>query len=232
MDEKKSERLEIRLGYQEKQNFVNACDTQGDTPSGAVRRFIKGYVRRSDEDLLSTAWRGAARRRSWRPTIFALIFIAIAGLFWGLSQRFPMASDDAIFSARDINGDGQLEYAEHGIPPGLNGMPNGVLRVLDLDASGTISRAEFVQDGRMVYIVQDETSRASIDKGMNLVEFKFSKETSILNRFEGATINAEGLDRLVVWPLKGTPSVFEGRVNIATGIENIEFQADSVTVPK
>ena len=129
MDEKKSERLEIRLGYQEKQNFVNACDTQGDTPSGAVRRFIKGYVRRSDEDLLSTAWRGAARRRSWRPTIFALIFIAIAGLFWGLSQRFPMASDDAIFSARDINGDGQLEYAEHGIPPGLNGMPNGVLPV-------------------------------------------------------------------------------------------------------
>ena len=125
MDEKKSERLEVRLDYQEKQNFVDACDTQEDTPSGAVRRFIKRYVRRSDKDLLHSAWRGAAKRRSLRPAIFGLIFIAIAGLFWGLSQRFPLLSDDAIFSARDINGDGQLEYAEHGIPPDLNNAPNG-----------------------------------------------------------------------------------------------------------
>ena len=55
MDEKKSERLEVRLDYQEKQNFVDACDTQEDTPSGAVRRFIKRYVRRSDKDLLHSA---------------------------------------------------------------------------------------------------------------------------------------------------------------------------------
>ena len=232
MDEKKSERLEVRLGYQEKQNFVEACDTQGDTPSGAVRRFIRGYVRRSDDDLLSSAWRGAAKRRSLRPAIFVLIFIAIAGLFWGLSQRSPVFSDDEIFSARDLNGDGQLEYAEHGTPPGLNDAPNGVLRVLDLDASGTISRAEFVQEGRMVYFVQDEASVDTSERGMNLVEFKFSKETSILNRFEGATINAEGLDRLVVWSPQGAPSVFEGRVNIATGRENIEFQADRVTLPE
>jgi len=230
MDEKKSERLEVRLGYQEKQNFVEACDTQGDTPSGAVRRFIKGYVRRSDEDVLQSAWRGAAKRRSLRPAILALIFIGIASLFWGVSQRSPVMSDAEIFSARDINGDGELEYAEHATPPGLNGAPNGVLRVLDLDGSGTISRAEFVQEGRMVYLVSDERSATSNERGMNLVEFKFTKETSQSNRYEGATINAKGLDRLVIWPLKGAPSVFEGEVSIAIELENIEFQADTVTV--
>jgi hypothetical protein len=234
MDEKKSERLEVRLGYQEKQNFVEACDTQGDTPSGAVRRFIKGYVRRSDEDVLQSAWRGAAKRRSKRPIIFivALISIAIAGLFWGVSQRSPVLSNNVIFSLRDINNDGQLEYAEHGIPPGLNDAPNGVMRVLDLDASGTISRSEFLQEGRMVYFVHDETSAGSNEKGMNLVEFKFTKETSLSNRFEGAKINAKGLDRLVIWPLAGAPRVFEGEVNIVTGLETIEFQADSVTIPE
>jgi len=37
--EKKSERLEVRLGYEEKQDFTEACENQGDTPSGAIRRF-------------------------------------------------------------------------------------------------------------------------------------------------------------------------------------------------
>ena len=234
MDEKKSERLEVRLGYQEKQKFSDACDTQGDTPSGAVRRFIKGYVRRSDEDLLSTAWRGAVKRRGWRPLIFALLFIIITGFFWGGSNRLSLVSDDAIFSARDRNGDGQLEYAEHGIPPGLDGAPNGVMRVLDLDASGAISRSEFVKEGRMVYFVQEETPDGSIDntKGMTFVEFKFTKERATLGRYEGAKINAQGLDRLVVWPLEGLPMVMEGRVSIASGIENLELQADTVTMPE
>ena len=83
--EKKSERLEVRLGYQEKQTFTEACENQGDTPSGAVRRFINGYVRRSDEDVLSSAWRGAARRRAWKPVAFLAIFVAIAAMFWGVS---------------------------------------------------------------------------------------------------------------------------------------------------
>ena len=53
--EKKSERLEVRLGYREKGAFVEACEMQGDTPSGAVRRFISGYVRRADGDILASA---------------------------------------------------------------------------------------------------------------------------------------------------------------------------------
>ena len=124
--EKKSERLEVRLGYEEKQTFTEACENQGGTPSGAVRRFINGYVRRSDEDVLSSAWRGAAKRRGWKPAVFVGVFAAIGAVFWGLSNRVPVVTDDAIFSARDINVNGELEYAEHGLAPALDGSPNGV----------------------------------------------------------------------------------------------------------
>jgi len=232
--EKKSERLEVRLGYEEKQTFTEACENQGDTPSGAVRRFINGYVRRSDADLLSSAWRGAAKRRGRRPLAFAAIFLAVGGAFWMLSQHLPIQSDEAIFSARDINGDGQLEYSEHAIPPGLNGAPNGVMRVLDLDASGTISRAEFTRKGRMVYVLGDGTASASSEEeaGASLVEFEFTKERAKTGTYVGAEINAQDLDRLVIWPDDGAPTVLEGEVDIAMGITGIELKSDTVITRK
>lgn len=73
--EKKSERIEVRVGFEEKASFVDACDSQGDTPSGALRRFIRGYVRRADADILSSAWRGLGRRRK---TAFVLSGCAIS----------------------------------------------------------------------------------------------------------------------------------------------------------
>jgi len=229
--EKKSERLEVRLGYQEKQAFNEACDTQGDTPSSAIRRFISGYVKRSDEDMLSSAWRGAAKRRGRRPLAFAAIFLIVGGAFWMLSKHQTTESDEAIFSARDRNGDGQLEYSEHGVPPGLNDEPSGVMRVLDLDASGTISRAEFTRKGRMVYFLVDGIVSASTETESrgSLVEFEFTKEKAKTSTYVGAEINAKDLDRVVVWSNEGLASIFEGRVGIASGLDGIELQADTIT---
>ena len=233
--EKKSERLEVRLGYEEKQTFTEACENQGDTPSGAVRRFISGYVRRSDEDVLSSAWRGAAKRRAWKPVVFLAIFAVIAAVFWGFSNRFPTMTDDAIFSARDINGNGELEYAEHGLPPGLDGSPNGVLRVLDLDGSDTISQKEFKAKGRMVYAVESNDDTLIGSEGetvaMTMVEFDIMPERIKSGTYRGAVINAGELDRLVVWYSDGSNSVWEGSVEINTGSELI-INADSVTFPK
>ena len=231
--EKKSERLEVRLGYQEKQDFTEACDLQGDTPSGAIRRFINGYVRRSDGDVLASAWRGSAKRKLLPFAALAgLLVISAAGIYAAF-KAVNQPSDAEIFAFRDVNKDGELEYSEHGIPPGLNGDPNGVMRVLDIDASGTISRGEFVKKGRMVYMLQSDALTKSQNKKYpaNLVEFKFTKERAQSSRYENATINAEGLDRLVIWPNDGSPTVFEGEVKISSGLENIEFQADSITVP-
>ena len=231
--EKKSERLEVRLGHQEKQEFADACDMQGDTPSGAIRRYISGYVRRSDGDVLASAWRSSAKRKATPiiATAAAVVTLASGFLFWIFTSVQP--DSDAIFSFRDQNGDGELEYSEHGVPPDLNGGPNGVLRVLDLDESGTISRTEFVRNGRMVFAFEEQIMVAGNDKNkhaMTLVEFQFGKERTQSSTYADATINASGLDRLVVWPKEGPPVVMSGKVNIMTGLKNIELRSDVVTV--
>ena len=42
--EKKSESLDIRLPYQQKQEFMAATRQQGETASKALRRFIADYI--------------------------------------------------------------------------------------------------------------------------------------------------------------------------------------------
>lgn len=233
--EKKSERLEVRLGYQEKQTFTQACEHQGDTPSGAVRRFINGYVRRSDEDVLSSAWRGSLKRRGWRPLLFFAIFFIVATLFWLLVKHHSVMSDDEIFSFRDRDGNGQLEYSEHGLAPSLDGSPNGILRVLDMDASGTLSRDEFKSKGRMVYAVESNPDTLIGTEGesvaMTMVEFNIMPERLKSGIYQGAVINAGELDRLVVWYSDGSNSVWEGSVDIDAESELI-IHADRVTFPK
>ena len=84
----------------------------------------------------------------------------------------------------------------------------------------------------MVYVITKETASEPSDENKleaDLVEFNFTKERVQSNTYVGATINAHGLDRLVIWPLEGGPTVFEGQVNISMGIESIEFQSDNVT---
>lgn len=234
--EKKSERLEVRLGYKEKQDFTEACDLQGDTPSGAIRRFMNGYVKRSDQDVLSSAWRQSGRRRIL-PVFLGLCMIGALSAIYVLSSfSSSEATADEIFEYRDRNGDGELEYSEHGLPPGINGEHNGVLMVLDLDSSGTISRREFIQKGKMVYATATPGQTQS-DPLMTLVEFEFGKERAESGTYSNARVNAYGIDRLVVWPEdqdndKG-PVVVEGRVEIQSGLDGqLNFTGDSVTYHK
>lgn len=234
MDEKKSERLEVRLGFQEKSDFVDACDTQGDTPSSALRRFIRGYVRRADADLLGSAWRGALRKRGG-PIAFGLGGAVAAGLLvWGgvgLMANRPL-SDGAIFSARDLNGDGILQASEHGLEAGRTGEPNGVLRVLDLDASGTISREEFVARGRMVFAIDNENSvlPAGDDPRLTFVEFEFRQDGTTSNTYRNSIINAGELDRLVLWYADGTSSRFDENVEIKSD-GTFEIMSNTATFP-
>ena len=83
--EKKSERMEIRLGHLEKQGFIEACHTQGDTPSEALRRFIEGYTRRANSDLRASAFRELRQSgllSGWRfPTAIGSVAAALFLLF-------------------------------------------------------------------------------------------------------------------------------------------------------
>ena len=220
MNEKKSERLEVRLGYQEKLDFVEACDTQGDTPSSALRRFIRGYVRRADGDVLSSALRGWAKRRGWGLAALAgAIAVILVGALWGLNRPSVRLSHSEIFAVRDLNGDGELGSQEHGLPETPKGEPNGVMRVLDLDWSGTISQAEFVGTGRMVFAMQ--TSEEGVlplsEPAMTLVQFTFEETETRSGTFEVSAINAGEMDRFVIWYADDSNAVFE---------DDVEIQAD------
>jgi len=225
MTEKKSERLEVRLGYQEKSDFVEACETQGDTPSSALRRFIRGYVRRADADVLASAWRGAFRKRVAPLALGALGVWAATTITWsGVNhwQSRPL-SDDAIFEARDLNGDGILQAVEHGLPNSSDGELHGILKVLDLDASGTISREEFVSSGRMVFALQAENEAlpSGDDPRLTFVEFEFRPEEMTFSTFQNSIVNAGNLDRLVLWYADGSNAKFE---------ENVEIRSDGTFV--
>lgn len=221
--EKKSERFEVRLGYQEKQDFNNACELQGDTPSNAIRRFISGYVKRSDDDVLSTVWRSAARRKLW--PISAIIIgtaIGVTGIYWAVSTLSKPNADE-VFAYRDTNKDGELDYSEHAIPPGRYGRPNGVLSVLDLDSSGTISRAEFVPEGRMIYMLSDVTKLPSHQRDEakgTLVEFEIGKDRAVTGSYAGTSFDAKDLDRLVIWQDQGLPIVLEDEASISKRLKN------------
>jgi hypothetical protein len=230
LSEKKSERLEVRLGYREKQDFVEACDVQGDTPSTAMRRFMRGYVRRADGDVLGAAVRRAAWRRGpvWVGAGAAVAGMAVLAMF-ALGPA-PM-SEDALFAARDQNADGALSSEELGLPNTPDGVPHGVMRVLDLDASGTISRGEFVREGRMVFTLSKTDSvLPEAEPRMTLVEFEFAEDEVRSGIFENAVVNSGDLDRLVVWYEDGTNTVMETDVEIQTG-DDLIIMSDTVTVP-
>lgn len=180
--EKKSERIEIRVGFDEKTSFVDACDSQGDTPSGALRRFIKGYVRRAKGDILGEANRRLLRRYGVVAGVgFASLFILGLGIsamhesenariVEAMADYGPLQSPEATspvttdrsdpgpelqandFVRWDSDGNGILIVGE--ILPN----DNHLHRVLDLDGNG-ISIDEFWAKGRMIYAVADRIVR-------------------------------------------------------------------------
>ena len=234
MNENKSERLEVRLGYQEKSEFVDACETQGDTPSSALRRFIRGYVRRADADLFASAWRGSLQKRGPTIAFRAVGVLAAAAAVWGGIQFTAnrSLSDNAIFSARDLNKDGVLQAAEQGLRSGATDGPNGVLKVLDLDASGTISRKEFVARGRMVFAVapDDGVFPSGVSPRMTFVDFEFRKDGTRSDTFRNSIINAGELDRLVLWYADGTSATFDEDVEIQSD-GTLKIMSDTATFP-
>jgi len=228
--EKKSERLEVRLGYEEKQTFTEACENQGDTPSGAVRRFINGYVRRSDEDVLWSAWRGAAKRRAWKPVAFLTVFGVIAGAFLWISKDKTFVSDEAIFTARDLNNDGQLSGEE------LEEWDEVLVKVMDVDASNNITLNEFITTGHMAYIESGKKN----DLGQKFIprdgeytialEFDISKEHIVILRqqvldkfaYQSGDIKIDNLDRIVFWHEDGGITVLNGPAGIGVKTGNLE----------
>ncbi len=213
--EKKSERLEVRLGYREKQDFVEACDLQGDNPSGAIRRFINGYVKRSDGDVLASAWRGSARRKLLPKFIFGVTVLAAAGLLsWTAYNHLTRTSDSDVFAVRDRNNDGQLKGDELGYAE----LAEQFLRIMDVDNSGGIDLNEFQANGKMAYVLSGAKDGADRHKPRSnqsayLIKFDIQPERTKSGTYSLGGFQ-KGLERVVFWHDGGGVTVMEGPVDI------------------
>ena len=168
MDEKKSERLEVRLGFQEKTDFVEACESQGDTPSSALRRFIRGYVRRADADLLASAWRGVSRGRKTGLLLggVGLIGLLIAGATVMRSPGYIENTDmEALTAQLGQKADGPYEKIDpKDFPKRVADKPSPIpmpeiestrFAELDKNSDGFLQRGEMLANDHHIHRVLD-----------------------------------------------------------------------------
>jgi len=180
--EKKSERFEVRLPYSKKQDFVQACEDQGDTPSSAVRRFIDSYVRRADADTMKMAVRSLPKLavRRWRQLFAVLIIVCGFMMLAWFAFGFAIASNSkwkakGLFAEYDKNKNGLIEVGE------ITENDEHLHRVLNIDGKLGISEAEFFTKGTMHWKFVDPNNQEVLknDKGL-LTHRRITRRTNII----------------------------------------------------
>lgn len=223
MTEKKSERLEVRLGFQEKSNFVEACETQGDTPSSAMRRFIAGYIKRADGDLMGEAQRRLVRRYGLAGGVVAALLLLVgAGLKMGSESTPSRYMSAADFAQTDTNNSGTLEASE------LGPRAQDILSVLDINGKLGIQLDEAVTQGRMTYVrtevvelelfPNNVTFDFEVDQPpTKLVEFDLRKPDQATVFVLESTTGSIKPDRIVFWEEgSAKPKLVFGNADVGT----------------
>ena len=114
---KKSESLEIRLGYETKSAFMALCQAEGRTASETLRGYIEAEL----------APRPAQPRRPMR--YLALGALAATAMAAAAAPSLARPAGGVPFERLDLDGDGAVSGGEFGR--------------LDRDRDGRVSRAEF-----------------------------------------------------------------------------------------
>lgn len=112
---KKSEMLEIRVTYEDKQSFMQACQTEGISASDKVRSWIRLYI-------------GAANLKSWigynkekkmyvlAPTMAAVMTLGVTNLVGSTETSMVQETDTSrnhpAFSRMDLDEDGRFSRTE------------------------------------------------------------------------------------------------------------------------
>lgn len=148
--EKKSESLDIRLPYQQKQDFMAAAKHRGETASQALRRYIATYIEEArleqQPNKVQEITMTLARHR------FKSVATA-AGAALGVFSvaALPSAADSTAFDHLDKNSDGVITEGE--IAPGHDA---DIIAKLDTDGSGGVSRDELEAAGNRVEVIKTE----------------------------------------------------------------------------
>ena len=169
--EKKSESLDIRLPYQQKQDFMAATTEQGETASQALRRFIATYIEDARlAEQTSTVQEITMTLARHRFKTLATAAGAALGVF--SIAALPSAADSTAFEKLDKNSDGLITEGEI-----LEGHDADIIAQLDTDGSGGVSQAELEAAGNRIEILEtedvaDENGETVTKKTVKVIEFK------------------------------------------------------------
>ncbi len=134
--EKKSESIEVRLGYSNKLAFMEACVDDGKTASDVIRKFINGYLSIRRYKL----WLAKLGNKQFYILTGSVLLIAFA--FYNM--QMPLETEQAkLFAVIDTNKDGYLTASDARDNTRQALFP--FLENVDTNNDGRLSQSEFSQ---------------------------------------------------------------------------------------
>ncbi len=228
---KKSETLDIRLPYEQKRDFMQATQKQGETASKALRRFIADYIEEARlAEIPNPVQEITMTLARHRLKTLATAASAALGVF--AFTALPSAADASPFDRLDKNKDGVLSTGEFLIDDDAD-----IIEHLDSDGSGDVSREELEAAGNRIVIKKtnddQDGDKKIVKKQVKVIEFRDGDEASIgeeiekrvvIKRTGGEELSQEEMDALIEDAL--AEAGIEGEVDIRIEVDEITKDED------
>lgn len=130
--EKQTERLEVRLGVTQRDQFLAACKRAGDTPSDVLRAAMSSYIAKVQSAERKTLRQELTMKLIHNPLKAAGMALTSLAAFAMIAA--PSSADERLFSSYDKDKNGQITEAE---------IDAEAIAALDTDQSGSITLQEF-----------------------------------------------------------------------------------------
>lgn len=112
---KKTEKIEVRLTHETKQNFLETCQQQGKSASFVIRELIEEYVNRLHIPILAKPIEIVRKTPVWGKLVGGALLTSSVALFALSSQATEPLQWEKRFLQKDSNNDKSLEWDEYRI---------------------------------------------------------------------------------------------------------------------
>ncbi len=159
---KKSEKLEVRLPYGEKVQFMDRVTAHGQSVSQVLRALIKEY---SDPSVPKKELSTLKPRVVKKPWVLGGLLLVGA-----LAGAFPASANRSLFQVFDRDNNGRITSGEITSEGDLE-----ILKAMDKDGSGWISPREFVSSSSGISFKEtsDDFHNGKVARRLDFVHVKF-----------------------------------------------------------